>query len=144
MKTKIVIAILLFLALPGFNRVSANVITSGKGQVAGKILNIATHQPVEDASIALFSAADSSLVAGTISDKSGFFKIFRLDTGRYYLVIDSKNFKSKDIVPFYIKQQSERIALGELSYLIESNKTSSVRKKSIAEINLETAVLSKK
>jgi hypothetical protein len=144
MKTKIVIAIFILSALPGINRSFATMNTSGKGQVTGKIVNTATHKPVEDASIALFSATDSTLVAGTISDEGGFFKIFRLDTGRYYLVIDSKNFKSKDIVPFDIKQQSERIALGELSYLIESNKTSPGRKKGIAEINLETAILSKK
>jgi hypothetical protein len=143
MKTKIVIAILLLFTLPGINRVSATIITSGKSQVVGKILNIVTKEPFEDANVELFSATDSSLIAGTISDCNGFFKIFRLDTGRYYLIIDSRDFKSHEIFPFSVDQQTGKIDLGEFDFLPAANKAQPRKRANPGKNNLTSAILAK-
>jgi hypothetical protein len=54
-------------------------------KITGKIVDQSSGQPVEYASIALYKAADSSLVTGTITDLEGNFKIEKVDTGNYYL-----------------------------------------------------------
>lgn len=115
MKTRIIFAVLLLLLPTGLPQASGSVTSGGKGHVAGKIRNSSNNLPIEDANIELFSATDSSLVAGTITDCSGFFTVFRLDTGKYYLVIQSPEFRKNEILPFSINQSSGKIDLGEIN-----------------------------
>lgn len=56
-----------------------------KGAISGRIEDFASAQPLEYASVAVFSAADSSLINGTITGNSGNFKIEKVQNGVYFV-----------------------------------------------------------
>ncbi len=58
-----------------------------RGVISGKIFDFNDRVPVEYANIILFNSKDSSLVTGTVTDKSGSFKLSSIPEGKYYLNI---------------------------------------------------------
>lgn len=114
MKTKIVATVLFLFMLHGFLNAGQTITSVGRGHITGKIRNDKNNLPIQDANIELFSATDSSLVAGTISDGLGFFTIFRLDTGKYYLVVNSPEFVKNELREFSINPSNNKIELGEI------------------------------
>jgi outer membrane receptor protein involved in Fe transport len=64
------------------------------GTISGRVLDAATSQPMEYVSVALFRAADSSLVTGTISSTDGLFKIEKIPAGDYYVKITFLGFEN--------------------------------------------------
>ena len=65
--------------------------------LTGTIQDEKTATALEGASIALFNAADSSLITGAITKKDGVFVINKLNSGNYYLLIKSVGYQSKEI-----------------------------------------------
>ncbi len=55
------------------------------GIIKGKVVDNATGQPMEYANIAVYTAADSALVTGGITNSKGEFEITGLDYGKYYM-----------------------------------------------------------
>ncbi|CAG5081979.1 TonB-dependent receptor domain-containing protein [Parvicella tangerina] len=64
------------------------------GAVIGKVTDDLEKQPLEYATVALRSTADSSLITGTITNTEGEFILEKIPFGSYYLVVDFIGFRS--------------------------------------------------
>lgn len=75
-------------------------ISSTKAQdiaLTGKVRDEKTSVALEGASIALFNAADSSLITNSITKKEGVFTIGKVKQGNYYLVVKYIGYQLKKI-----------------------------------------------
>ncbi len=86
----------------------------GTGRISGCIRNAASNQPLECAAVTLFSATDSSMVAGTISNSDGSFVISMLTPGNYFLEISEPGFEKRNIAGLNILAVLPRIDIGEV------------------------------
>lgn len=86
-----------------------------KGIITGLVSNFETNQPFAFVSVEVYSAADSALVVGTLTDHEGQFTISMLDSGKYYVEISERNFKKRNIQPVVIGESTAKINLGEIS-----------------------------
>lgn len=59
------------------------------GQIRGTIVDAQTGRPVPSAQVAVWSAADSSLVTGAVARENGAFRVEGLRPGSYYLRVSS-------------------------------------------------------
>jgi len=57
------------------------------GHISGKLIDEKSKAPVEYATIALYSAKDSTLINGTISNANGNFNLKNIKEGNYYILI---------------------------------------------------------
>ena len=60
-----------------------------KGIIKGRAVDGNTQKPVEFASVALLSSADSSIVKGAITDTLGIFTLSNLPEGSYIITVSS-------------------------------------------------------
>lgn len=58
------------------------------GEVKGKVVNANTNQPVEFATVSVFSESDSTLVTGMVTNSEGVFDLKNISNGLFYLKID--------------------------------------------------------
>lgn len=100
---------LLITALAGFMSMAGKVVLANNftpdpkgGSIHGKVADASTSKPMEYVNIAVFNAADSSLVTGSITTESGEFKIEKLPHGEYYVRISFLGFE---------RRQTERIKI---------------------------------
>ena len=83
-----------------------------KGLIKGKVLEIKTDIPIEYATVAIYNAADSAVVSGTISDAKGDFQIGNLDDGRYYIVVSFLGYQEKNISTLDISAGNRIVDVG--------------------------------
>jgi outer membrane receptor protein involved in Fe transport len=83
-----------------------------KGIIEGKVLEKSSNVPIEYATLAVFSLADSSLVTGSISGPDGQFKITGIPQGEYYLRVDFIGYEDKMIEGLSVSKASREIDLG--------------------------------
>ena len=93
---------------------AAGINVSGQGRISGNIRGATSNSTLEYVSVALFSASDSSMVAGTISDRNGNFYFSMLGNGKYFLEIRESGFENKFISPVNILNDDLKIDLGEI------------------------------
>ncbi|MDP3433407.1 MAG: carboxypeptidase-like regulatory domain-containing protein [Bacteroidota bacterium] len=86
-----------------------------KGIITGLVSNFETNQPFAFVSVEVYSATDSALVIGTLTDQEGQFTISMLDSGKYYVEINERNFKKRNIQPVVISESTAKVNLGEIS-----------------------------
>jgi len=67
------------------------------GKVTGRVLDSASTQPIEYATITLFPAGHTKPTAGISTDKKGVFTIESLASGNYRLVIDFIGYRSRNV-----------------------------------------------
>jgi len=77
--------LIIILTLLAFNYAQGEENEIKKGTISGNITESVTNAPLQYAQVAIFSAADSSLVNGTITNEAGNFKIEKIPFGEYYL-----------------------------------------------------------
>jgi len=65
--------------------------------IKGKIVEATNHTPMEFASIAIYSAADSSIAGGVMSTSTGTFEVKKLRAGKYYLQANFIGFEKTTI-----------------------------------------------
>ncbi len=65
----------------------SNHLLAQKGIVSGRVIDSENSQPLEYASVAVYGAADSMLINGTITGNSGNFRIENLPSGLFYIRI---------------------------------------------------------
>ena len=94
----------------------------GPGRISGCILDDFTHQPIEHAAVTLFSATDSSLIAGTITYLDGRFSVYMLSTGTYFLEISNPGYDDYRIDGLNIKVKNSRIEVGEVRVMASKSK----------------------
>jgi hypothetical protein len=118
MKTIKVRTVLVWLTLLMLTAGSSKSMTIGvhkKGIITGLVSNFETNQPFAFVSVEVYSAADSALVVGTLTDHEGQFTISMLDSGKYYVEINERNFKKRNIQPVVISEITAKVNLGEIS-----------------------------
>ena len=74
--------------VPG-RQAAAPAIPQGSGEVSGSVVDAEGDEPIYGASVAVWSKADSSLVAGDIARRDGAFQVQGLPPGTYHLQITS-------------------------------------------------------
>lgn len=67
------------------------------GSVQGTVVDSQTGQVMEMVAVQLFSAADSTMVAGAQTDMEGFFYFMKLKEGKYNLVLSSVGYQTRTI-----------------------------------------------
>ena len=125
--------LLAILAVVSFNllmisvsKAETSVSDSKDGTISGRILDAATSQPMEYVSVALFRAADSSLVTGTISTTDGQFKIEKIATGDYYLKITFLGFENLQTGKISLIEKAMQNQLGDIKLAANTAQLSGV------------------
>ena len=85
------------------------------GQVRGKVIDQKSNQPIEYATVALFSAIDSSLVTGTITDQEGNFQATKIEEGTYYIKVNFLGYEELHYSELVINADNPRHDLGRIS-----------------------------
>ena len=88
---------------------------ASKGTLKGFVYDANANQPLEYATIAITRKRDNTVVNGTITDATGFFKIKNIDFGRYKVEITFIGYKTKFLDDVLIKPDNRNIDLGEIS-----------------------------
>lgn len=85
-----------------------------KGTIKGRASDGNTRRPVAFASVALLSAADSSIVKGAMTDTSGVFVISNVDEGHYLISLSSLEYQKVVKGPLRINSSRQEQDLGEV------------------------------
>lgn len=100
-----------------FFLISATLILYGNianAQVTGRVIDQRDQTPIEYSSVAVFSARDSSLLSGTITDAKGYFELKGLTNGNYYLSIQFVGYETRTVSRIQIDQSHSKIDLGDI------------------------------
>ncbi|MGB4957902.1 MAG: TonB-dependent receptor [Saprospiraceae bacterium] len=87
--------------------------TSKPISIYGKIVDEATNIPMEFATVSLFSAKDSVLIGGSLTDETGSFNI-DVRPGKYYAVVDFLSYTSKSINNIMVAPEKNELDLGSI------------------------------
>ncbi|MDO8951621.1 MAG: carboxypeptidase-like regulatory domain-containing protein [Draconibacterium sp.] len=87
---------------------------SDQGRICGRISEFITGQLLAFASVELFSAIDSSLVVGTLTNNKGEFNFSMLKPGDYFLVVSLEGFATKQFQPITISKEDHKVETGEI------------------------------
>lgn len=82
-------------------------------KIIGIITDANSNQPLDYATVSLYSQRDSSLVAGNITDPTGAFSI-ETRPGRFYLVIDFLAYQSKTVNDVALGREQTILDLGTI------------------------------
>lgn len=79
----------------------------GQAEIRGRIVDQTSTQPVAFVSVALYSASDSAVVAGAITDTSGRFVLTGIPAGRFTLKTFFVGYKPKTVSPIQLTQNQQ-------------------------------------
>jgi ferric enterobactin receptor len=85
-----------------------------KGQISGKIIDDATKQPVDYATISIFKDGNTSPFNGVVSDPKGNFVLTNLSTGDYRVTVDFIGYQKKIIDHVTISGSALNVVLGTI------------------------------
>jgi outer membrane cobalamin receptor len=109
--------LLLTVAIPAAARAQGNPAqgaapAQAAGQLHGTVVSAANGQPIRSASVAVWSAADSALVTGTLTRADGSFTIPGVPAGQYYLKISALGFATQVRRGVAVTPAASRVELG--------------------------------
>ncbi len=84
------------------------------GIVQGTIIDSKNKQPLEYSNIVIFSAKDSSMINGTITDSRGKFMLDKIPVGKYYAKISFIGYENKIVNEIIISPDSYTKDLGTI------------------------------
>ncbi|WP_293304110.1 TonB-dependent receptor, partial [Pedobacter sp. UBA5917] len=105
--------LILFILILSFNNLSAQS-NPGKAKISGTVLDAATKEPVDFATITIFKTGTKTVVNGISTDAKGTFTVSGLPNGIYKVTIDFIGYKEKIFDPVTINATSSSIALGTI------------------------------
>ena len=114
------------------------------GKMSGVVLDSVNSLAVEFANIALYSATDSTLVTGAITNEIGEFALTHIPEGEYYLIVYFIGYESKIVKNIEVQQKDRRIDLGNIYlnnsaiYLAEAE---IVAQRSMTEYKLDRKII---
>jgi outer membrane receptor protein involved in Fe transport len=116
MKLKSFILVLLVLLIYLTSSAQKTVLPKIKGGATlnGKIIEKGTTRPVEFVTIKLMVKADSTFIAGCISDGSGSFSLSNIPANDYYIEYSSIGFKASKSKPFNVATPKGNLNVGTL------------------------------
>ncbi|MHC1705321.1 MAG: TonB-dependent receptor [Tenuifilaceae bacterium] len=117
---------------------------AGTGTIKGSIIDNTDNVPVEYANVIIYSARDSSLVTGGITDAKGNYSIDKIPFGRYYVIfkfIGYKDFRINNVMvnPRKPEQTLEQVKLQPLTQNLEGVVVTG--QKSMLQHNLDKMVI---
>jgi hypothetical protein len=119
MKTRISfqkMLLILVLMIGGLNASKAMEInSSGFGKISGSVCSADEYESLEFITVTVYSATDSSMVAGTISSTDGSFSVSMLNTGQYYLEIGDAPFKKSQVENIVISAANPKVDVGRIA-----------------------------
>jgi len=92
--------------------------TSRNLSIKGKIVESTNHTPMEFASIAIYSAADSSIAGGVMSTSTGAFEVKKLKPGKYYLQANFIGFEKTTISNIVLKANVPTKDVGQIELTV--------------------------
>ena len=145
MKTNTFIAMLgwsvFFILIAGTSK-SMIIDVDKTGLIIGRISDFTSNQPIEFITVDLYSANDSMLVAGTLTDIDGQFTIAMLDSGNYYIEINPRGFGKKLIQSIIINDSVSKVTLGEILLFPVPRKSSKLFSRAGKQANkVETQII---
>jgi hypothetical protein len=84
---------------------------SVNGSVKGTLKDSATSHELNDATVSVIAAKDSSIISFTLSSNSGFFEIKNVSEGDYILLVSYEGFSTLR-KPFAISKTTPNLDLG--------------------------------
>ena len=82
--------------------------------ISGVVVDESNRKPVQFVSVRLQKTADSSLVAGIVTDKYGKFRFENLPPGEYFLHLNLIGYEEKFLPSFSINAEHPTISLGSI------------------------------
>ncbi|MHB1688123.1 MAG: TonB-dependent receptor [Ignavibacteriaceae bacterium] len=82
------------------------------GIIKGKVIDTSTKKNIDYANISLFSAKDSSVVNGTVSNSKGEFIINDVKPGKYYAKVSFIGYKTTVLTNIFITSKNQAAELG--------------------------------
>src|SRR5882672_723363 len=93
----------------------------GPGKISGKIVDAASKQAIEYASITLRKQSAAKPVNGAISDKNGVFALKNIATGYYSVEVEFIGYTAFVRDSLLISNDNTEIILGDVSLIKKSN-----------------------
>lgn len=84
---------------------------SSFSQVTGKVLDASDQTPLGYATAAIYTAKDSSLISGVVTDETGVFKFRNIRRGKYYVEASFMGYKTKIIQNIKVEKNREKVVL---------------------------------
>jgi len=94
---------ILFFAVMLLAGLQVNAQTGIKGSVTGVVIDSATNQPVDYATVALFPIGKTASVNGSLADGKGNFTIQDVPAGKYRMVVNFLGYTEKEIPDLTVK-----------------------------------------
>ncbi len=117
MAKTLLVGILMFLFITG--QAQRENQSNGNGEISGKIVDSASKNPVEYATITLFQQGSKKAVNGAITDQQGVFTISGLNPGTYKILVESIGYLSHSINNIRIDKQNGQVDLKDVSLTIK-------------------------
>lgn len=118
MKMEIKLLVIILFTVMGFIKAQdykTGSVNPINGKISGYLFDEQTGSPIEYGNIAVFSLKDSSLITGTVSNKTGFFEIDNLKSGKYYCKASFIGYESNIINNIMITPKSIDVDLGKIT-----------------------------
>lgn len=94
--------------------INAQTPNAGKGKIAGKVIDAATKQPVDYATVSVFKQGGTSPFNGISTDPKGNFSLDNIAPGDYRLTIDFLGYK-KHVIEHVIVADGGSVGLGSIA-----------------------------
>jgi outer membrane receptor protein involved in Fe transport len=108
-------ALLLGSAHLGYAQQDAQSERSGNGRVTGTVVDATDERPLQGATVAVRNPADSSLVAGAVTDSTGAFSIRNLPYDTYTVRISFVGFQAKRLTDVRLARTRQTRELGTIT-----------------------------
>jgi outer membrane receptor protein involved in Fe transport len=96
------------------------------GVIKGKVIEATSSTPVEYATVTLYSAKDSTMVDGVITNADGFFEFKKLDAGEYNIIVRFMGFRKIFIAGISINDKKPVSDVGTVSLKAETTNLNEV------------------
>ncbi len=84
------------------------------GKITGRIFDSLTGQPVEYATISLFTQNENKLVNGVTADDKGVFKLTNVSAGTYKIFIDFMGYKKSEKDNIIVSREKMNVIIGDI------------------------------
>ena len=122
-KTTVISLILFHLLIISANVQSQNI---AAGKITGRILDSLSGQPIEYATIGLFTLDENKVVNGAATNSKGIFKITNVSEGTYKLLINFIGYKKSEYRNVVVSTKTPSVNLGDIKLSVKQTKLDEV------------------
>ncbi|WP_201288778.1 outer membrane beta-barrel protein [Polaribacter septentrionalilitoris] len=90
-------------------------------QITGKIIEAVENNPLEYATVALYTANNKVLVTGVVTDSNGQFSISNIKPDRYYIEVSFIGYKAQRIDGIVVQNKGEKKDIGIVKLTLGTN-----------------------